>query len=91
MKKFSITFILLLALASCAAPGTKFSDMTPVELMAYNRTVEYLDQVYCQKRIGTGSHIRRQECTSYRDLAEGRVGSLDTPSSSYSITYGDWR
>lgn len=86
MKKLNITLLLLLTLASCVAPSTKFSDMTPIELMAYNRTVEYLDQVYCKKRIGTGSHIRRQECTTYRDLAEGRVGSLDTPSSSYSVS-----
>lgn len=60
--------------------------MTPAEIMAYNRTVEYLNQVYCSERVGTASHIPRRECITYRDLAEGRIGPLDTPSSSYSVT-----
>ena len=86
MKRLNITFILLLALASCTAPGVKFTDMTAAEIMAYNRTVEHLDKVYCSERVGTASHIRRQECLTFRDLAEGRIGTLDTPSSSYSAT-----
>lgn len=84
--KILSSLLLLLALASCATPGPKFHDMSPAELMAYNRTVEYLDQVYCEEEVGTGSHIRRNECMTYRDMYEGRVGSLNTPSSSRSIT-----
>jgi len=86
MKKLNITFLFLLALASCATPSIKFSDMTPTEIMAYNRKVEYLDQVFCSDRVGTASHIRRRECVTYRGLAQGRTGTLDTPSSSYSTT-----
>lgn len=85
MRKLNITFVLL-ALTSCTAPGPKFSDMTPAEIMVHNRTVEYLDQVYCSERVGTASHIRRRECITYRDMAEGKVGALDTPSSSRSVT-----
>jgi hypothetical protein len=90
MNTLNITFISLLTLASCTTAGVKFSDMTPAEIMAYNRTVKYLDQLYCSELVSIGSHIRRYECVTHRDLAEGRVGSLDTPSSSYSVTRQTW-
>ncbi len=86
MTRLQLAFPLFLALASCSAPGVRLTDMTPAEILAYNRTVEYLNQVYCSERVGTASHIRRRECTTYRDLVEGRIGTLDTPSSSYSAT-----
>jgi len=85
MKNINITILLLLALASCTAASKKVNDMTPAEIMAYNRTVGYSDRVHCTEEVRVGSHIRRQECISYRDLAEGRIGSLNTPSSSTSI------
>ncbi len=59
--------------------------MSSEEIMAYNRTVEYPDQVLCVERTYAGSHIPRRECRSYQDIAEGRRGSLNTPSSSISI------
>jgi len=84
MSRLKFAYPLLLALASCTAPSVRFTDMTPEEIIAYNQTVEYLNQMYCSERVGTASHIRRRECITYRDLAEGRIGPLDTPSSSYS-------
>ncbi len=59
--------------------------MTPAEVIAYNRTVEYLDRVYCTEEVSVGSHIRRRECMTYQDLFEGRTRSLNTPSSSSSV------
>lgn len=85
MKTAKYLFPLLFALASCAAPAPKFHDMTAAEIMVYNRTVEYLDQVQCTERVGTGSHIRRTECNTIREILEGKVGSLDTPSSSRTV------
>lgn len=85
MKKLNITFLLLLAFASCAAPSERFNQMTPAELMVYNRTVEYKDQVYCSEQVSVGSHIRQRECLTYQDLADGRIRPLNTPSSSYSV------
>ena len=76
---------LLLTIASCAAPPPKFKDMSSVELLAYNRTVEPIDQVFCKKEVSTGSHIRRQNCVRLRDLMEGNTLTLDTPSSSLSV------
>jgi len=84
MKTFINALLILLALASCTTATTKFTNMTPAELMAYNRTVEYPDRVHCSESVSLGSHIRRQECATYRELAEGRVSSLNTPSSSLS-------
>ncbi|GJM12227.1 MAG: hypothetical protein DHS20C12_06300 [Pseudohongiella sp.] len=80
---------LLLLLTSCAASGPKFASMSPAEIIAYNRSADYLDRVYCSERVGTGSHIRRQECNTYRDILEGKVGTLDTPSSSRTVIYSD--
>lgn len=85
MRTFSFALILLLALTSCVTPRKSFSRMSSAEIMAYNRTVDYLDQVYCEKRSGTVSHIPRRECRTYRDMAEGRPGNMNTPSSSTSI------
>ena len=84
MVRLKFAYPLLLVLASCAAPEQKFTDMTPAEIMVYNRTVEYKDQMYCSEQVSVGSHIRRQECLTYQDLVEGRSRSLNTPSSSYS-------
>jgi len=80
MRKLFITFLLLLA--SCAVANKRIHDMTPADILSYNRTVNYLDRVHCIEEVRVGSHIRRRECISYRDLAEGRVRSLNTPSSS---------
>jgi len=84
MKILTNASLVLIALASCTTATTKFNDMTPAELMAYNRTVEFPDKVYCSESVSLGSHIRRQECVTYKDLAEGRVRRLNTPSSSSS-------
>lgn len=84
MKNISITALLLLALASCAAPSNRINNMTPAEVIAYNRTVKYLERVYCTEEVSIGSHIPRRECMTYQDLLEGRTQSLNTPSSSSS-------
>lgn len=52
MKNFTITSLLLLALASFATTSDKFINMTPADIIAYNRTFEYWDQVYCSEKIG---------------------------------------
>lgn len=85
MKIHHFAAPLLLVLASCAAPPPKFKDMTSAELLAYNRSVDPIDQVYCRKEVSTGSHIRRQNCIVLRDLIYGTTRSLDTPSSSRTI------
>ena len=51
MRKLHITFLLLLGFTSCAAPIVKFSDMSPTQLMTYNRAVEYLDQVFAENEL----------------------------------------
>lgn len=86
MKSLIIALPLSLMLASCAAPKPKFHDMSAAELMAYNRTVSYGEQVHCYNEVRLGSHIRRRSCSSLIDQIQGRIGTLNTPSSSQSLT-----
>jgi hypothetical protein len=85
MKILSTALLLLFALTSCVAPRKSFSQMSAAEIMAYNRTVEYRDQIYCERKTYAGSHIPRNECRTLLQIAEGSPGSLNTPSSSQSI------
>jgi len=86
MKKLTITLPLVLLLASCASPKPQFRDMSTAELMSYNSTAAYGDQVQCREEVRIGSHIRRRNCATLRDQIQGRIGTLDTPSSSQSLT-----
>jgi hypothetical protein len=48
--------------------------------MAYNRTVEFWDQVYCAEEIRTGSRIRRRHCETLikiRDRIADPAASLN--------------
>ena len=47
-----------------------FRKMSPAELLAYNRTVEFWDQVYCADEIRAGTHIRRRYCETYIELQD---------------------
>ncbi|MFT7470636.1 MAG: hypothetical protein ACI8XU_000528 [Kiritimatiellia bacterium] len=86
MKNVKFAIPLLLALASCTGSSTQFKHMSKAELIVYNRSVEYLDQVYCSREAVTFSNIPRRSCLTFREMEEGRVGSLDTPSSSTSYS-----
>ena len=88
MRSLKLAPTLLLLLASCAAPQLEFKDMSGLEILAYNRTVDYLDQVYCTERVDTGSHIRRRSCQTLRDIVEGVPSPLNTPSSNRSWSVG---
>lgn len=86
MKSLTIALPLVLLLASCAAPKPKFQHMSTAELMRYNSTAAYGDQVQCRDEVRIGSHIRRRSCSTLIDQIQGRIGTLDTPSSSQSLT-----
>ncbi|PCI76917.1 MAG: hypothetical protein COB20_09545 [SAR86 cluster bacterium] len=44
--------------------------MSASELIAYNRTVEFWDQVYCADEIRVGSHITRRHCEKLIEIRE---------------------
>ncbi len=58
----------ILALAGCRSNPTDFKHMNSAELFAYNRTVEFWDQVYCVDEVRTGSHIRRRHCSTLLEI-----------------------
>ena len=59
-------------LVSCSSTpgGGDFRKMSSTELIAYNRTVEFWDQVYCADEIRAGTHIRRRYCETYMELQD---------------------
>ena len=59
-------------LVSCSSTpnGGDFSKMSSTELVAYNRSVEFWDQVYCADEIRAGTHIRRRYCETYMELQD---------------------
>ena len=57
-------------LTACNSTPMDFERMSFPELVAYNRTVEPLDQVYCVEEIRVGSHIRRRYCDTLIEIQE---------------------
>lgn len=86
MKKVFLTTIAILTLASCNQTNIPLERMTELELLAYNDSVAFWDQVYCTNDIRTGSHIRKRTCLTLRQLQDynqtqiGRLYSLSAGS-----------
>jgi hypothetical protein len=78
---------LLLVVSACNAAEVAFEKMSENELLAYNGSVGYLDYVYCSEYVRRGSFIRKRSCLTMRELLEGSISRLNTPSSSLSITF----
>ncbi len=57
-----------LSLAACKSDQSDFKHMNSAELVAYNRTVDFWDQVYCVVEVRTGSHIRRRHCNTLYEI-----------------------
>lgn len=85
MRTLIITIPPLLTLVAYTTGQPRFPNMSEMELIRYNRTVPYLDEVYCSEEMSIGSHIRERSCGNKRDIIEGRTGSLGNPSSSISV------
>jgi|TARA_B110000879_G_C11058248_1_gene465646 hypothetical protein len=78
---------LLLLVSACSTTEVAFEKMSEDELLSYNGSVDYLDFVRCSEDVRLGSFIRKRSCLTMRDILEGGVGRLNTPSSSLSITF----
>ena len=78
---------LLLVVSACNAAEVAFEKMSENELLAYNGSVGYLDFVYCSEDVRLGSFIRKRSCLTMRELLEGSISRLNTPSSSLSISF----
>ena len=78
---------LLLVVSACNAAEVAFEKMSENELLAYNGSVGYLDFVYCPEDVRFGSFIRKRSCLTMRELLEGSISRLNTPSYSLSITF----
>lgn len=61
----------LLIFTACAGAPIDFERMSAADLMAYNRGVEFWDQIYCSEEVRSGSHIRRRRCETLLDIKEG--------------------
>ena len=57
----------LLILATCTGAPVTFERMTAAELMAYNRTVGFGDQVFCIDEVRVG-FISRRYCDTFRTI-----------------------
>lgn len=58
----------LLGLVACNSNRINFERMERDELVAYNRSVDFWDQVYCVDEIRAGSHIRRRHCNTLLEI-----------------------
>lgn len=58
----------LLGLTACSSNNINFERMERDELVAYNRSVDFWDQVYCVDEIRAGSHIRRRHCNTLLEI-----------------------
>ncbi|MFT7472610.1 MAG: hypothetical protein ACI8XU_002512 [Kiritimatiellia bacterium] len=64
-------------LTACTGAPIDFERMSAADLMAYNRGVEFWDQIYCAYEIRAGSHIRRRHCNTLVEIREGLSNSAD--------------
>jgi hypothetical protein len=86
MKSLFLVCLLLLV-SACSAAEVAFEKMSEDELLAYNGSVGYLNFVHCSEDVRLGSFIRKRSCLTMRELLEGGISRLNTPSSSLSITF----
>ena len=59
---------LCVSLSACSTNRLNFERMEVAELIAYNRSVDFWDQVYCVNEIRAGSHIRRRHCSTLLEI-----------------------
>lgn len=84
--------LIVLAAATLVACNTStvpdFKRMTEQELMAYNASVPFEDQVFCETAAHTASRIPRRSCITVRDIMAGvtHIGRLETASSNTSVS-----
>ena len=90
MNRVILATMALLQLACSTPEYRKFERMSEADLYAYNRSVSALEQVFCSEQVGTGSHIRKRSCMKVSDIINGQVTTLDIPSSSSSVIYGNY-
>jgi len=65
----------LLILAACTGAPIDFERMSVADLMTYNRSAGFWDQVYCADEVRSGSHIRRRHCDTLVDIRDGNANS----------------
>ncbi len=87
MKALALAGMSIILLSACATPQPRFEQMSEDELIAYNESVPFEQQVYCRQEVQVGSHIRKRVCVTVQDMLWGTIRSLNTPSSSSSIPY----
>ena len=64
-------------LNACTGAFIDFERMSATDLIAYNRGVEFWDQIYCTYEVRAGSHIRRRHCNTLIEIREGLTKSAD--------------
>jgi starvation-inducible outer membrane lipoprotein len=74
-KRGTITCLLVLtallgSACTSATTGRRFEKMSANELMTYNRSVQFMEQVYCVEEVRTGSHVRRRHCETLYEIQE---------------------
>ena len=86
MKRLWIVLNMAVVLAACQSSDTpRFHRMTPLELQAYNETVELPDMVYCFEEVRIGSMIKKKYCLTLFEITT----ALDNTSSFIgTINYG---
>ena len=67
-KHLLILPIVGLNLVACKSNNLDFEHMNSAELVAYNRTVDFWDQVHCVSEVRTGSHIKRRHCSTLLEI-----------------------
>jgi len=86
MNRLLILVSIALLLTACQTSDTpRFHKMTPVELQAYNESVELPDMVYCFEEVRIGSMIKKKYCLTLFEITT----ALDNTSSFIgTINYG---
>jgi len=72
---FSLALGAVLLSTCSSVPEIDFERMSVADLMAYNRTVEFGDQIHCAEEIRAGSHIRRRHCETLTEMQDRIVDS----------------
>ena len=69
LSKYALCLVFgCLSLTACSSNQTDFKHMNSAELVAYNRTVDFWEQVHCVDEVRTGSHIRRRHCNTLYEI-----------------------
>lgn len=76
MRNLFLCACLIPALGACTSNTPAFTRMTYAEIVEYNASVDYADQVVCFRALRTGTNIKRRYCETIEQMHKRQISGV---------------